>query len=97
MAAISGGFTVDGNSWDYSVGNAAVQFLGNGESITLSFNVKVSDDSAAPNNSDTEVVTITITGTNDAPVLTVDASGAVTEDGGGAEPQRQRHAELQRR
>ncbi|WP_220757753.1 VCBS domain-containing protein, partial [Shewanella colwelliana] len=30
--------------------------------------------------SDTKTVTLTITGTNDLPVLTVDASGAVTED-----------------
>ena len=86
MAAISGGFTVDGNSWDYSVSNAALQFLGNGESITLSFNVKASDDSGAPNNSDTEVVTLSLTGTNDAPVLNAAATPVlqnVTEDAGG--------------
>ncbi|MEK6259708.1 MAG: VCBS domain-containing protein [Planctomycetota bacterium] len=80
VAAISSGFTVDGDSWDYSVANSAVQFLAAGETITLSFNVTVTDNSGAVNDSDTESVTITITGTNDAPVLTVDASGAVTED-----------------
>ena len=68
---------VDGNSWDYSVANAAVQFLGAGETITLSFAVTVTDDSGAANDSDTETVTITITGTNDQPTLTSgDASGA---------------------
>ena len=45
MAAISSGFTVDSNSWDYSVANSALQFLGAGETITLSFNVTVTDDS----------------------------------------------------
>ncbi len=80
VTAITSGFTVDSNSWDYSVANSAVQFLAAGETITLSFNVTVTDNSGAVNNSDTESVTITITGTNDAPVLTVDASGAVTED-----------------
>ena len=82
ITALTAGFTVDNNSWDYSLANAAVQFLGAGETITLSFNITVTDDSGALNNSDTKVVTLTITGTNDAPVLTVDQTGAVTEDVG---------------
>src|SRR5215207_5334127 len=80
IAALSAGFTVDSNSWDYALANAAVQFLGAGETITLSFDVTVTDDSGALNDSDTHTVTITITGTNDAPVLTVDQVGGVTED-----------------
>ena len=36
VAAITGGFTVDSNSWDYSVANSALQFLGAGETVTLS-------------------------------------------------------------
>jgi VCBS repeat-containing protein len=46
-----------------------VQFLGAGETITLSFDVTVTDDSGALNDSDIQTVTLTITGTNDAPVL----------------------------
>jgi large repetitive protein len=69
IAALTAGFTVDSNSWDYALANAAVQFLGAGETITLSFDVTVTDDSGAVNDSDTQTVTLTITGTNDAPVL----------------------------
>ena len=90
------GFTVDANSWDYSVANAAVQFLGADESVTLSFAVTVSDDSGAANASDTETVTITLHGTNDAPVLSVQASGRGDGGCGEPEPDRQRHAELHR-
>ena len=60
-----------------------LQFLGNGESITLCVHVTVTDDSGAANNSDTEMVTLTITGTNDAPVLTVDTSGGGHRGRGG--------------
>ena len=48
----------------------------------MSFDVTVTDDSGSANDSDTETVTLTLTGTNDAPVLTVDGSGSVTEDVG---------------
>lgn len=84
VAAVSGGFTADLDSWDYSVTNAELQFLGAGESVTLSYAVTVSDDSGALNNSDSETVTITITGANDAPVITTAAGqnvGSVTEAG----------------
>ncbi|WP_220757758.1 VCBS domain-containing protein, partial [Shewanella colwelliana] len=61
----------------YSILNNDVQFLAQGETITLSFDVTVTDNNGG---SDTKTVNLTITGTNDLPVLTVDASGAVTED-----------------
>ena len=83
ITAISSGFTADSNSWDYSVANAALQFLGAGESITLSFTVTVTDDSGVlASDSDAEVVTITINGTNDAAVISGTTSGSVTEAGG---------------
>ncbi|MCE9680283.1 VCBS domain-containing protein, partial [Shewanella sp. AS1] len=72
------GFSVDSDSWDYSILNSTVQFLAEGETITLSFDVTVDDGNT--NGTDTKTVSITITGTNDTPVLTVDMSGAVTED-----------------
>ncbi|QSX29768.1 retention module-containing protein [Shewanella cyperi] len=75
--ALVAGFSADSDSWDYSIANSLVQFLGVGETITLSFNVSVDDGHGGI---DTETVTITINGTNDAPVLTVDTSGSVTED-----------------
>ena len=69
VTALTSGFTADSDSWDYSVANAAVQFLGKDETVTFSYDVTVTDDSGAANKSDTETVTITITGKNDAPTI----------------------------
>ena len=74
------GFNATSTGWNYQVPNALVQFLGDGETITLSFDVTVTDDNGA---TDTETVTITINGTNDAPVIGDSSvtSGSVTEAG----------------
>ncbi|MCL1162149.1 retention module-containing protein, partial [Shewanella chilikensis] len=75
--ALAQGFSADNSGWSYEIANSLVQFLAIGETITLSFTLTVTDDFGA---SDSQQVTLTITGTNDAPVLTIDMSGAVTED-----------------
>jgi VCBS repeat-containing protein len=81
IAAITAGFSADSDSWDYSVANADLDFLGAGETITLSFDVTVEDDSGETNDSDTKAVTITITGTNDSPTVeSVIADQHVDED-----------------
>ncbi|WP_299798195.1 retention module-containing protein, partial [uncultured Shewanella sp.] len=77
-SALTTGFNADTNNWDYSALNSEVQFLGAGETITMSFDVTVTDNDGA---SDTETVTITINGTNDAPVITTD-DGIDGEDTG---------------
>ena len=46
----------------------AFDYLDDGETLTLTYTVRATDDSAAI---DDQTVTITITGTNDAPVITV--------------------------
>ena len=63
-------FTVDADGWDYTVNNADIDFLNDGETITLSFDVNVVDDSGAANNTGMETVTITINGTTDATTIT---------------------------
>ncbi|WP_220741605.1 VCBS domain-containing protein, partial [Shewanella schlegeliana] len=60
---IINGFSADQDSWDFSVTNDLIQFLGISESISLSFDVTVTDANGA---FDTEKVTITINGVNDA-------------------------------
>ncbi|EKT4489286.1 VCBS domain-containing protein [Shewanella algae] len=75
--ALAAGFSVDNSGWNYEIANSLVQFLAVGETITLSFDVTVDDGNGG---TDTDTVTVTITGTNDAPVLSIDMSGAVTED-----------------
>ncbi|WP_412705469.1 Poly(beta-D-mannuronate) C5 epimerase 5 [Aeromonas rivipollensis] len=62
--------TEDG-AWTYSVDNSKVQYLGEGETKVESFIVQSVDGS-------TTTVTITITGTDDLPVISAD-SGAATE------------------
>ncbi len=64
--------------WTYTMDNANHQNLAEGETKTETFKVTVTDDKGA---TATQNVTITITGTNDAPVITSDAqSGSVKED-----------------
>ena len=67
VTAITTGFTVDGGGWNYTVANAALQFLGAGETIALSFAVTATDNSGAGNNSDTGTVSLTLTGSQRRP------------------------------
>ncbi|WP_374539336.1 VCBS domain-containing protein, partial [Chitinimonas taiwanensis] len=60
-------------TWTYTVANSAVQYLKAGETKLESFTVKAADGT-------THTVNVTITGTNDVPVISGDAIGAVTED-----------------
>jgi VCBS repeat-containing protein len=79
ISALTSGFTVDGDSWDYVVANPLLQFLGASEKIELNFHVTVKDSSGVANDSDTEQVTVTLTGVNDAPVSTA-AELTIQED-----------------
>ncbi len=76
-----GSFDVDAaGNWTYTASNgqSAIQALAAGATITDSFTVYSFDGS------NSQVVTVTITGTNDAAVITGTASGSVTEAGGGS-------------
>ena len=58
------------SGWVYDATGIDLNFLGKDETLTLSFTVKATDDSGADNDdSATKIVTITITGTNDQPVV----------------------------
>src|SRR5262249_23100354 len=56
--------------WTFSVSDKAVEFLATGQTLTQTYTVIVTDINGA---SSTQLVTITITGTDDAPVITVGA------------------------
>ena len=59
--------------WHFAVDNAALQFLGEGQTITQTYNMAIGDGAV-------QTVTITITGTNDQPTLTIaDTTGAMSE------------------
>ena len=98
ITALTSGFTVDANSWDYTVANSLLQFLREGETITFSFTVTVTDNSGqGSNNSDSEVVTVTIGGNNDAPGADRRSDRRRRRRRDHPEPDRQRDAELHRR
>ncbi len=69
-------------TWTFNSGTETFDYLGAGESLTLTYTLSVTDDSGATTepNSATQTVVVTITGQNDQPTITVvDAVGAVTE------------------
>ncbi|WGY33077.1 VCBS domain-containing protein [Aeromonas hydrophila] len=73
-AGALGSLTItEGGAWTYNVDNSKVQYLGEGETKVETFTVASVDGT-------THTVTITITGVNDAAVITGTDSGAVTED-----------------
>ena len=87
--SISDNTTKDGTGqvgWTFSVPDADIDYLGKGEVVTQNYTVTVSDGNGG---SVAQQVTVTITGTNDAPTIGVatDVSGAVIEitDGDGGE------------
>ena len=66
--------------WTYEVANSATQYLAAGETATETFTVTIDDGHGGTVD---QLVTVTVTGTNDGPTITVagtDATGAVTED-----------------
>ncbi|MBF9152122.1 beta strand repeat-containing protein [Novosphingobium jiangmenense] len=76
-----GAFTVNAanGTWLYTLNNSAAQSLAAGETKTETFTVTVSDGNGG---TATQDVKVTITGTNDAPVITSGAqAGDVAEDG----------------
>jgi VCBS repeat-containing protein len=71
-----GSFEMTGNTWSYTLnnGHAAVQALDVGETLTDTYTFAASDGS-------TQVVTVTINGSEDAPLISGTTTGAVSEDG----------------
>ena len=61
--------------WSYDVADSKLDFLAAGETLTLTYTATVSE---GPNNSVTEPITVTITGTNDAPTIAT-TNGSITE------------------
>ncbi|NBP74069.1 MAG: hypothetical protein EBU57_13150, partial [Alphaproteobacteria bacterium] len=80
-----GSLSLNGNTgeWTYTLNNgtdgtsSVVQDLADGESVSDSFTVQVADEFGG---TDSQTVTITITGSNDDPVIAGTSSGAAQED-----------------
>ncbi len=86
QAAIENAFSISaaaGNTnngtinWDYTITEAELDFLAAGETVTAVFTITVDDGNGG---TDTQDVTVTITGANDAPVIAVvDVTGSIIE------------------
>src|SRR6266478_1126566 len=64
-------------TWTYTVANNATDYLAVGQTATEKFTVTVSDGHGG---TASQLVTITINGTNEAPTISAHTDGAVTED-----------------
>ena len=64
-------------NWSFNIAESSIDFLKQGETVTAVFSIIVTDDFNAKATQD---VTVTITGTNDAPVITSGATGSVNEN-----------------
>src|SRR5260221_84522 len=68
--------------WTFSVPDAALHFLAAGQTLVQSYAVTIGDFNSGPG---TQIVTVTLTGTNDPTVIVAaatTASGAITEQAG---------------
>jgi VCBS repeat-containing protein len=76
-ANVIGGDSTTGTiSWSFSSGSETFDYLAAGESLTLTYTITVTDSSGAI---DTQDVTITINGTNDAPVVMLTGGDSAAE------------------
>ncbi|MEH6672737.1 VCBS domain-containing protein, partial [Halopseudomonas sp.] len=91
--ALLGGFSVPvttdaaapGNvDWTYTLNDMNLDFLAAGEALTFSYTVTATDSQSAIA---TDVVSFSITGTNDAPTITAEAATPITEIDGDSSAQ----------
>lgn len=77
VADVSTGDGEGSVDWEFMVSNADLEYLAEGETVTQTYTVTITDNTGA---SDSQQVTITLTGTNEAPVIgTADTTASVTE------------------
>jgi VCBS repeat-containing protein len=76
---------VNNLDWAFDSGSEAFDYLADGESLTLTYQIRVQDDSgvAASDTSTLQTVTIVIEGTNDTPVISVENPSTETEGDSG--------------
>jgi VCBS repeat-containing protein len=65
-------------TWTYNVADGAFDFLGDGETLTLTYTARVDNNFAPFNETAFKSFTIVITGTNDKPTISA-GGGAITE------------------
>ncbi len=85
--SVDAGNVIDNSStsgtinWSFNSGSEAFNFLGNGETLIMQYTIRATDSPTGATGDNT--VTITVTGTNDAPDITSSDTGALTETDAG--------------
>jgi VCBS repeat-containing protein len=79
MMSLSSNIVADGATsqeltWDFDSAGTSFDYLATGETLILTYTIQATDDDGTPLN-DTDTVTVTITGTNDAPKI---VSGSIS-------------------
>jgi VCBS repeat-containing protein len=70
--------TNDGTvTWDYAINETDLDFLAKGEEVTAIFTISVNDSKGG---TDTQDISVTINGTNDAAVITTNATQSLNEN-----------------
>ncbi|MCZ4290483.1 beta strand repeat-containing protein [Hoeflea alexandrii] len=70
----------DTADWTYTVADTALDFLSAGETLTITYDVTVQDDSGTGNAaSSVSQIVVTVTGTNDVPVIDVTTGASTSE------------------
>ncbi len=70
---ISNSNTTGTINWSFDSASEIFNYLSSGESLTLTYTIRASD-SNNPSSSDDKTITITINGSNDAPVISVESN-----------------------
>ncbi len=73
---IDGSETIDQLNWNFNSASESFDYLAAGESLTLTYTITVTDTQGATGTQD---VVITINGTNDAPVVTIESGDSAAE------------------
>ena len=77
--------TTDSTTWTWTAADSALDFLANGETLVVTYDISVEDDSGTGNKiSGTRQIVVTVTGTNDTPVVNGLLANSVSDDFNGA-------------
>ena len=77
-AILDNSSSTDTLSWTFDSDTEFFNYLADGETLILEYTIEISDDNSPSAATDSTTVTITITGTNDAPVTAVNAGDSVS-------------------
>lgn len=79
MTVLDGTATTGSLTWSFDSGAESFDFLKDGETVVLDYLIRAMDDSGSGDDTDDQVVSITINGKNGPPVISVETHGAIAD------------------